>query len=164
MGVNAFLRVDECTFCSELVINRMRFYEDTNFNAIYNLRPVVPGHCMVVPKRHVKTTFDLNAEERSTLASFINRAIFIALKYARAYSFNMMLQVGEASGQSIEHLHFHLMPRKPDDKFNEGGGDWYHAFQREEHRRDALTNEEIKTIIGELRAIADRHEMQLGTL
>ena len=132
----------ECVFCSETTLNIEKFYEDENFVAIYNIRPVVKGHCLVIPKRHIESMLELNERERMDFISFSNKAIFIALKYANANDLDFLLQKGENAGQSIKHLHFHIMPRKKNDSLGVNKDKFFQSFAEKENTVKTLTNNE----------------------
>ncbi|MCL4362574.1 MAG: HIT family protein [Candidatus Parvarchaeota archaeon] len=154
----------ECVFCSETTLNIEKFYEDENFVAIYNIRPVVKGHCLVIPKRHIESMLELNERERMDFISFSNKAIFIALKYANANDLDFLLQKGENAGQSIKHLHFHIMPRKKNDSLGVNKDKFFQSFAEKENTVKTLTNNEMKAVVNDLRSIAENHRIQINEL
>ncbi len=154
----------ECVFCSETTLNIEKFYEDENFVAIYNIRPVVKGHCLVIPKRHIESMLELNEKERMDFISFSNKAIFIALKYANANDLDFLLQKGENAGQSIKHLHFHIMPRKKNDSLGVNKDKFFQSFAEKENTVKTLTNDEMKAVVNDLRSIAENHRIQINEL
>ncbi len=154
----------ECVFCSETTLNIEKFYEDENFVAIYNIRPVVKGHCLVIPKRHIESMLELNERERMDFISFSNKAIFIALKYANANDLDFLLQKGENAGQSIKHLHFHIMPRKKNDSLGVNKDKFFQSFAEKENTVKTLTNDEMKAVVNDLRSIAENHRIQINEL
>ena len=154
----------ECVFCSETTLNIEKFYEDENFVAIYNIRPVVKGHCLVIPKRHIESMLELNEKERMDFISFSNKAIFIALKYANANDLDFLLQKGENAGQSIKHLHFHIMPRKKNDSLGVNKDKFFQSFAEKENTVKTLTNNEMKAVVNDLRSIAENHRIQINEL
>ena len=154
----------ECVFCSETTLNIEKFYEDENFIAIYNIRPVVKGHCLVIPKRHIESMLELNEKERMDFISFSNKAIFIALKYANANDLDFLLQKGENAGQSIKHLHFHIMPRKKNDSLGVNKDKFFQSFAEKENTVKTLTNDEMKAVVNDLRSIAENHRIQINEL
>ena len=154
----------ECVFCSETTLNIEKFYEDENFIAVYNIRPVVKGHCLVIPKRHIESMIELNENERKDFISFSNRAVFIALKYANTNDLDFLLQKGENAGQSIKHLHFHIMPRKRNDSLGVNKDKFFQSFAEKENTVKTLTNDEMKAVVNDLRSIAEKHRMQINEL
>ncbi len=158
--------MNECPFCNAAIMNRQKFYESEDFVALHDRNPFVKGHSLVLPKRHVEDLLKLNDSEKSGLMSFMNRAIFIALKYSGTYEFDVILQEGKNAGQTIPHIHFHILPRK----LNDLGGDLSKKelltrFAQHESGSDRrLTSDEFDIITADMRAIADGHKVQLETL
>lgn len=84
--------------------------------------PVSPGHCIVIPKRHIATFFDSSEAE--------NRDFHFLIKAARDYldkkyqpdGYNIGSNNGLAAGQSVHHLHIHIIPRYTGDVENPKGG------------------------------------------
>lgn len=152
----------ECPFCDNTNLSLRKFYENENFIAIYNLRPFVEGHSLVLPKRHVKSLLDLNSQEKTGFMSFLDRVIFISLKYAEAHEFNLILQEGENAGQSIPHAHFHIMPRKLTDKVGKAKKEWLEEFSASENDvRKTITDEETERIVKKMRWIVKEHRIQV---
>ena len=154
----------ECAFCSEAILKIEKFYEDESFIAIYNIKPVVKGHCLVIPKRHVESMLELNEKEREDFISFSNKAIFIALKYADANDFDFLLQLGENAGQSIKHLHFHILPRKRNDSLAVNKKEFFHSFAEKENTVKTLNQGEMIAIVNDLKEIAKKHKIQINGL
>ncbi len=154
----------ECVFCSETALKFEKFYEDKHFIAVYNIRPVVKGHCLVIPKRHVESLLELDENERKDFISFSNKATFVALKYANANDFDFLLQMGENAGQSIKHLHFHILPRKRDDALAVNKKEFFHSFAEKENTVKTLTQNEMIAAVNDLKNIAEKHKIQINEL
>ena len=155
----------DCPFCNKANLALRSFYENERFIAMYNLRPFVEGHVLFMPKRHVDSILKLDEAEKKGLMSFADRCVFIALKYADAYQFDLILQEGESAGQSIPHAHFHVLPRKLGDKIGVSKKEWLSGFsQREQSQHGNLTNEEPDRIVKRLKFIAKEHAIQLDSL
>lgn len=112
----------KCPFCSPK-IEIAAFAEEDGFKAVYNLAPIVPGHCMIIPVKHIESIMELSEEELSKMVLFSRRIIKVLQKVFHTPFFNWTIQEGEPAGQSIPHLHMHLVPRTTGD-FPEPG-DWY---------------------------------------
>lgn len=83
--------------------------------AIVNLRPIVPGHVLVVPRRVVPLLSDLTDDEHDDLWRSV-RAIQNALRsHLSAGGFNVAVQDGRDAGQSVPHVHVHILPRLKGD-------------------------------------------------
>ncbi len=154
----------ECVFCSKTTLKFEKFYEDENFTAIYNIRPVVKGHCLIIPKRHIESMLEMNEKEREDFISFSNKAIFIALKYANASDFDFLLQMGENAGQSVKHMHFHILPRKRNDTLAVNKKEFFQSFAEKENTIKMLTQNEMITVVNELKEIAEKHKIQINEL
>jgi diadenosine tetraphosphate (Ap4A) HIT family hydrolase len=92
-----------CAFCNPKVIDAQKFYEDEHVIALYTHKPVMPGHCLIIPKRHV---------DRFEGIKKVDRAV------AQAYgtsSYLLLQKNGQEAGQTVPHVHFHYMPRKTGD-------------------------------------------------
>jgi diadenosine tetraphosphate (Ap4A) HIT family hydrolase len=155
----------DCAFCDKINLDFRKFYENDLFVAMYNLRPFVEGHSIIFPKRHVDSLLKLDEKEKTSLVSFLDRTIFIALKYAEAYQFDLILQEGEMAGQSVPHVHFHVMPRKAGDDVAKSKSEWLQSFQKTENDiRKNLSKEETQRAVDKLRFIAKEYALQLETL
>jgi diadenosine tetraphosphate (Ap4A) HIT family hydrolase len=154
----------ECVFCSKTTLAAEKFYEDENFVAIYNIRPVVKGHCLIIPKRHVESMLELNETERRDFISFSNKAVFIALKYSGTNDFDLLLQKGENAGQSVKHLHFHILPRKRNDNLAVNKKEFFQSFAEKENDMKTLTSTEIAAVVADLKEIAEKHKLQISSL
>lgn len=111
----------DCIFCNynssdEVVIQNELAY------AMYDHFPVNKGHMLIIPKRHFASYFDASTEELLAIQDLIHRAkdkIDVELK---PDGYNIGINIGEAAGQTIFHLHIHLIPRFLGDVENPRGG------------------------------------------
>ncbi|WP_302462096.1 HIT family protein, partial [Phocaeicola plebeius] len=90
--------------------------------AFYDGYPVSPGHALIVPKRHVASYFDLTNHEREAMNVVLQ---YVKQKVDERYhpdGYNVGINVNEAAGQSVFHLHMHLIPRYKGDVPNPKGG------------------------------------------
>ena len=91
--------------------------------ASYDTYPVSEGHCLIIPKRHVKDYFDLSSDEVISCNELIKKIkIEVELKDESVKGFNIGTNIGKISGQSILHCHIHLIPRREGDVENPQGG------------------------------------------
>ncbi len=109
-----------CPFC-EPARDRI-FHEDPLVIALWDGFPVSPGHALIVPRRHVPTWFDANAEEQAAILGTIDRVREEILRRYQPDGFNIGINVGEAAGQTVFHLHLHVIPRYRGDVPNPRGG------------------------------------------
>jgi len=112
---------EDCPFCNIGEHVEVLFKADTAM-AILDSFPISPGHALVIPKRHVADYFELTAEEQNELWQLVNRCKMILQDRFHPDGFNIGINVGEMAGQSIFHVHIHLMPRYKGDVKNPKGG------------------------------------------
>jgi len=89
--------------------------EDADAVAFMDLRQHVPGHVLVVPRRHVETIFDLDGD---TAAALMRMAVRVAQAAGRAFApagLNLWQSNGHAGGQEVPHVHLHVQPRQVGD-------------------------------------------------
>ena len=110
----------ECKFC-EIIKNKQYLIENDLAVAFYDSFPVSDGHALVIPKRHVKTYFDLSDEEIKAIHSLsIKMKEIIDDKY-HPDGYNVGFNVEEAGGQTVFHAHMHIIPRYKGDIENPRG-------------------------------------------
>ena len=112
---------DECIFCKK--ISEKKFLFENNFwIALEDGFPVSKGHTLVIPKRHVASFFDLREEEFSSLKEMLDRVKERLDATYKPDGYNIGVNVGEAAGQSVFHVHVHVIPRYVGDVANPRGG------------------------------------------
>ena len=110
-----------CLFCN--IKQSGCAHENDLAYASYDSYPVSKHHCLIIPKRHIKNYFDLSNEELiecNNLIKIIKNEIIDKDKAVKG--FNLGTNIGQISGQSILHCHFHLIPRREGDVENPQGG------------------------------------------
>lgn len=105
----------DCPFCNNEVSSRI-IYKDDFVIAFPTNIPITPGHILVCPKRHVAKIDQLSDEELKAIKSSIIRLKNSIVKSLNAEGFNMAWNEGEIAGQTVGHLHFHIVPRKAGDE------------------------------------------------
>lgn len=109
-----------CPFCA-LPPARVLFRMESAI-AFRDAYPVTPGHTLVVPVRHVASFFDTTPEERTSMLGLLDAAKKqLQLEFAPA-GFNIGINDGAAAGQTVGHLHIHLIPRYLGDQPDPRGG------------------------------------------
>ena len=96
--------------------------------ALVNLKPLIPGHVLVSPRRVTPRLSDLTATEVSDLFLTVQRVGSMIERHYNATSLNIALQDGTDAGQSVPHVHAHVIPRKRADLDDNGGSDKIYAM------------------------------------
>ena len=91
--------------------------------AFVNLKPLLPGHVLVSPLRPVPRLADLSADEASDLMRTVQRVGRTVERVFRGSALNVAIQDGRDAGQSVPHVHAHIIPRGPGDMDAKGGND-----------------------------------------
>ncbi len=112
----------ECIFCylpkDKVIVdsNKLAF-------AIYDGYPVTRNHMLIIPKRHAANFFELHKEEIDAIYELLHRQQKRLLHEDKSISgFNVGINIGEDAGQSIMHVHIHLIPRRKGDMEDPKGG------------------------------------------
>ena len=122
---------NDCIFCALAAgeIPSFKVYEDELVLAYLDINPFAKGHTLVIPKAHSSWLLD-TPEER--LAAVIARVKKVAAHLKDALpcdGFNILQNNGEAAGQTVKHLHFHIVPRYGNEPI---------VFENHEGNMDAL--------------------------
>ena len=111
----------ECPFC-KLDPAREIIIESKLTFSIYDKYPVSKGHALIIPKRHCSSYFELTDEEQASCWQMVNQLKMILTDKYNPDGFNIGINVNQAAGQTIPHVHIHLIPRfKGDITLPEGG-------------------------------------------
>lgn len=94
------------------------FYEDEHALAFLDINPRAPGHAMVIPKVHAAALLDLPEAEVGPLFGAVKVAMARIAEVLKPDAFTIGVNQGEAAGQTVKHLHVHIIPRWKGD----GGG------------------------------------------
>eukprot|EP00980_Cylindrotheca_fusiformis_P012277 scaffold3001_cov122-Cylindrotheca_fusiformis.AAC.2 len=113
------------------------FHRTAKSAAFVNLRPIVPGHVLVMPERIVARMEELSQEEYVDMWTTV-RTVQKVLKqhYAGTTAFNVAVQDGPAAGQSVPHVHVHILPRQGGDL--ERNDDIYEELEAWAPREDMI--------------------------
>lgn len=110
----------DCIFCKIISgeIPSKTVYEDDGYKAIMDVSPASRGHVIILPKNHAANIFEISDEEAAG-AMVVAKKIAAAMKKALACDgINILQNNGEAAGQTVFHLHVHVIPRYKDDTVN----------------------------------------------
>lgn len=102
-----------CVFCK--IINgdipSSKIYEDETTLAILDISQTTKGHTLVMPKKHVENILEIEEAELQDLIVKVQRIAKKVVENANATGFNLLVNTNEAAGQTVPHLHFHIIPR-----------------------------------------------------
>ncbi len=100
-----------CLFCSIAAGERGRLeYQDELVAAFVDIRPQAPVHLLLVPRQHIRSAADLSGDHAALLARMFNVAARLAAERGLAETgYRLVFNVGEDAGQSVDHLHLHLL-------------------------------------------------------
>ena len=107
----------DCIFCRIAAgsIPATKVYEDTHTLAFMDINPVALGHCLVIPKTHVATLFEADAALLAQVMGTVHKLALALKSTLGVEALNLLQNNGRAAFQSVDHLHFHLIPRQDGD-------------------------------------------------
>lgn len=114
------MKSDNCIFCE--LCNEPHVMENDFFYGTFDKYPVTQGHLLIIPKRHIETVFELTSEERTALFELVEQSKDLLESTYHPDGFNFGVNQGEAAGQTIPHLHLHIIPRYFGDLEDPEGG------------------------------------------
>lgn len=108
-----------CLFCkiANGEINSYKVYEDNDFLAFLDISQQTFGHTLVIPKRHFDNIFQLDESTSTKYMTVIAKVANILKDKLQINDLNIFNNNGELAGQTVNHIHFHLVPRTKDDGF-----------------------------------------------
>ena len=109
-----------CPFCTlppERIID-----ENEHAVWIYDGFPISPGHSLIIPKRHVGSFFEITTPEKIAIFSLLDQAKNVVSTEHLPNAYNIGINDGPAAGQTVPHLHVHLIPRHINDVKDPRGG------------------------------------------
>lgn len=118
MRVQQMEQTNGCVFCS---LDKVELQNDSAF-AVFDRYPVSPGHMLVIPKRHVQSFFETTPQEKAALLQLLEDCRRLLIEKHNPDGFNIGVNDGKAAGQTVMHLHVHLIPRYAGDMTDPRGG------------------------------------------
>ena len=108
----------DCPFCRDpkIIIENELAYAD------YDSYPASPGHCLIITRRHVAEYFQATAEENTAIWELVDEMKDILDKEYNPDGYNVGVNIRAAAGQSVPHIHIHMIPRYKGDVENPQGG------------------------------------------
>jgi histidine triad (HIT) family protein len=107
----------DCIFCW-IVAGRSEgheIYHDDATLAFMDIHPVNDGHCLVIPRRHFQKVFDMPPDAFGRVASAVVKVARAVNEVLRPAGISLVQANGEAAGQSVSHVHVHVLPRRAGD-------------------------------------------------
>ncbi|MDR2655704.1 MAG: histidine triad nucleotide-binding protein [Oscillospiraceae bacterium] len=100
-----------CIFCkiAEGSIPSNKLYEDGEILAFHDIDAKAPVHFLVIPKEHITDISDINPENSQIVAAVFERIAALAKELNLDGGYRVVSNCGEAAGQSVPHLHFHVL-------------------------------------------------------
>ena len=104
----------DCIFCA--IINgdipSKKVYEDEHCFAFHDIAPQAPVHCIIVPKAHIASADEINADNAAYVSAIFTAIPKIAKNLGLENGYRVITNIGEDGAQSVKHLHFHLLGGK----------------------------------------------------
>jgi bis(5'-adenosyl)-triphosphatase len=148
---------ETCPFCNKSVYSSV-FYARAGYLAVYNIAPVLPGHSLVIPEKHYTGLLELSDQELFDFFNIARTTLRILIKAFNTDAFDWSIQEKPEAGQTVEHLHLHIVPRLKDDLPHPGA--WYPLIHQNDQgiidsfSRPLISNGDMHSIIHELKRIA----------
>ncbi len=109
----------DCPFCSRH--DKIILENDLAF-VTYDTYPASPGHCLITPHRHIAEYFDATREEKQAIWDLVDEMKPIVDRDFKPDAYNIGINIGSVAGQSVPHIHVHMIPRYKGDVENPKGG------------------------------------------
>lgn len=108
---------DDCTFCKVIAgdIPCHKIYENEDVLAFLDISPLSDGHTLVIPKLHFSTVDRCPSNILSSIAARLDKIAAAVVTATECDGYNILCNNGRAAGQIVDHVHFHVIPRKSAD-------------------------------------------------
>ena len=103
-----------CIFCKIISgeIPSKKVFEDAQIIAFHDIKPMAPVHIICIPKIHIDSLNDVNSENIGYVAHILEKIPEIAKSLNISNGYRVITNIGEDGGQSVKHLHFHILGGK----------------------------------------------------
>lgn len=134
-----------CIFCKIIngEIPAFKIYEDEYVLCFLDISQASEGHTLIVPKKHFENLFDVNQETLTHMTQAVKIVINLLKEKLGVTDVNLLNNSGTNAGQTVMHLHFHIIPRKEGDNIN-------FSFQENEPNFDKLSQTQKKLVENKL--------------
>ena len=101
----------DCLFCKIIngEIPSSKVYEDDTVFAFRDIEPQAPTHILIIPKQHIKSAAEIDESNSAVISHIFEVAAKIAKQEGLDDGFRIVNNCGDIAGQTVKHLHFHLM-------------------------------------------------------
>ena len=129
-----------CLFCKIInnEISSFKVFEDEFTVAFLDISQETKGHTLILPKKHIENVFELDQETANHLTKTILKTISILKTKLNFENINILNNSGSLAGQTVHHLHIHLIPQYENDHF---------SFNHPQHEPNFKTLEETQNLI-----------------
>ncbi len=109
--------MNDCIFCKirDGIIPSKKFYEDDDMFIIADIDPKAKLHYLMIPKKHYKLLADMTADDAATLAACLKKLPTLAAALGLEGGYRLVINQGDDAGQTVHHLHVHVMGGQPLD-------------------------------------------------
>ena len=110
--------MENCVFCKIIQgqILAHKIYETEGVFVFLDINPYTRGHTLVIPKKHYQDIFDIPDSELQKLIVEVQKTAKLLKEKLNAEAINIFQRNGLLAGQEVDHIHFHVVPRYPDDR------------------------------------------------
>ena len=103
--------MNDCLFCKIIrgEIPSSKVYEDETVYAFNDIAPEAPVHILIIPKEHIASAAEINADNSKVVAHIFEVAAKIAEEKGLSDGFRVVTNCGDSAGQTVKHLHLHML-------------------------------------------------------
>ena len=112
--------MNDCIFCKIIAgeIPSKKLYEDELCLAFYDIQPLAPQHFLVIPKEHLTGANDINSDNAALVGHIFAVIAKLTAQLNFSDGYRVVTNCGEDAGQTVKHLHFHVLGGKQLGSFN----------------------------------------------
>lgn len=112
--------MSDCLFCKIIAgeVPSTKVYEDDQCYAFYDIAPMAPTHFLVIPKVHLASVAEVTEETAPVIGHIYAVIAKLAKELGFAEGYRVVTNVGELAGQTVRHIHFHVLSGKTLGPFN----------------------------------------------
>lgn len=125
-----------CVFCKIVAgeIPSYKVYEDDESLVFLDIKPVHPGHLLIISKKHAASIEESEEADLQKLITVVKKMGQLVKEKLGYEGYNLVVNNDPIAGQEVPHLHFHIIPRLP----NDGLGSWHQKEYKEGEAEETL--------------------------